>query len=235
MRFQSHKLAITAALDSNPGIKHVFYTSLGFAGDDLRQSAAHVMQAHLKTEDWLRLLVAQKPELTFTAIRQGIYSESYPMYTAFYDVKQPIRKVRIPHNGSEPGVAWVSINDLGEANARIIDDYVRDPSNDKYHNKIILLSGSRVWTLEETVALLGKYAGTDPTIEQVTFDEHAQNPLVVKELSSHGPGDAAKDWTSVFEAIRAGETAVVTPKLEQYLGRAAEGLEETLRKMHSQK
>jgi hypothetical protein len=51
------------------------------------------MQAHLRTEEWLRSITKDDSKLTFTAIRQGIYSESYPMYTAFFDIKQPVSRV----------------------------------------------------------------------------------------------------------------------------------------------
>jgi hypothetical protein len=191
------------------------------------------MQGHLRTEGWLKWMTKDEPKLTFTAIRQGIYSESYPMYTAFFDTKQPVDKVRIPHNGSGLGVAWVAIEDLGEANAKIVKAFVDNPQNDRYLNTVILLSGPRVWSLEETVKVLGNAAEKEVAIEQVSFDEHAQDPLVVKNLSSHGPGDPARDWTSVFEAVRNGETAVVTGDLERYLGRPAEAFETTVKRMRA--
>ena len=77
-RFQAHQRAINAALECSPGIEHIFYTSLAFGGDGLPASKAYVMQAHLKTEAWLRSLVQSKPNLTFTAIREGIVSHKKP-------------------------------------------------------------------------------------------------------------------------------------------------------------
>lgn len=229
--FQAHQSAITAALHSDPGIDHVFYTSLGFAGDGLAVSAAHVMQAHLQTEAWLRSLTGKAQNLTFTAIREGIYSESYPMYTAFFDPREPVDEVQIPHNGKAPGVAWVAINDLGEASAKLVAEFVRDPQNKRYIDKIVLLDGPKDWTLEETVQVLARCAGKKVNLKQVPFDEHAANPRVVKALSSHGPGDAAKDWTTVFQAISNGETSVRTGELERLLGRPAETFESTVKRM----
>ena len=73
-RFESHQRAINAALESNPGLQHVFYTSLAFGGDGLAESKAYVMQAHLKTEAWLKSLVESNSKLTYTSIREGMVS-----------------------------------------------------------------------------------------------------------------------------------------------------------------
>ena len=48
-RFQAHKTAIDAARRS--GVSYIFYTSLAFGGDRTPTSIAHVMQAHLLTEN----------------------------------------------------------------------------------------------------------------------------------------------------------------------------------------
>jgi uncharacterized protein YbjT (DUF2867 family) len=64
-----HKNAIDAA--KRAGVKHVYYTSLAF--DPAGASA--VMRAHRDTEAYLK-----ESGLTYTIIREGIYSESYPLY-----------------------------------------------------------------------------------------------------------------------------------------------------------
>ena len=233
--YQAHQEAITAALNSNPGIEHVFYTSLGFGGDGQPQSAAYVMQAHLKTEAWLRELVSKQSRVTFTVIREGIYSETWPMYTGFFDVKGSDDRVRVPHDGSAPGIAWACISDLGEASAKLIKEFVEDPEDDRYINKIIVLSGPESWSLNETAELLGRMAGKHVSVEQVSFDDHANDPKVTTPLGSHGPGgnQVAKDWTTVFEAIRNGETSVVNGELERLLGRQPESFETTVKRMLS--
>jgi uncharacterized protein YbjT (DUF2867 family) len=68
-RVQMHKNAIDAA--KRAGVKHVYYTSLAF--DPAGASA--VMRAHRDTEAYLK-----ESGLTYTIIREGIYSESYPLY-----------------------------------------------------------------------------------------------------------------------------------------------------------
>ena len=96
---QSHKAAIDAA--KRVWIKHIYYTSLAFASD----SEAFVMKAHLATEAYLK-----DSGVTYTIIREGIYSESFPLYMGYWD---PTRgdEIRIPHGAGS--IAWVCREDLG--------------------------------------------------------------------------------------------------------------------------
>jgi uncharacterized protein YbjT (DUF2867 family) len=68
-RVQMHTNAIDAA--KRAGVNHIFYTSLAF---DPAGGAA-VMRAHRDSEQYLK-----ESGLTYTIIREGIYSESYPLY-----------------------------------------------------------------------------------------------------------------------------------------------------------
>jgi uncharacterized protein YbjT (DUF2867 family) len=68
-RVRMHVGAIDAA--KKAGVKHVFYTSLAFEPS----GGAAVFAAHRDTEAYLK-----KSGLTYTIIREGIYSESYPLY-----------------------------------------------------------------------------------------------------------------------------------------------------------
>jgi uncharacterized protein YbjT (DUF2867 family) len=64
-----HTHAIDAA--KRAGVQHIFYTSLAF---DPAGGAA-VMSAHRDTEAYIK-----SSGLTYTIIREGIYSNSYPLY-----------------------------------------------------------------------------------------------------------------------------------------------------------
>ena len=107
IRVKSHIAAIDAA--KRAGIKHVYYTSLMFADD----SQAAVMQAHLDTEKYLK-----ESGLTYTILREGIYSESYPLYFGFWSPGEGNDEVLVPY--SDGGIAWVSREDLGEGTAKIM-------------------------------------------------------------------------------------------------------------------
>ena len=99
----------------------MYYTSLAFAGD----SAAAVMQAHRDTEAYLRA-----SGLAWTILREGIYSESWPLYFGFWagprEEGDGSEEVLVPH--ADGGVAWASREDLGEGTARIMVD-VSGPSS----------------------------------------------------------------------------------------------------------
>lgn len=228
-------MAIDAAHRS--GVSHIFYTSLAFGGDCTAKSVAHVMQAHLKTEAYLKSIESESTErsdkkpVTFTAIREGIYSESFPMYTGFPDLQNLPEEVKIPHGGSGPGIAFAKIDDLGEATAKLVKQYLDSPGGFQYKNEIILLSGSSVWSLADTVKLLGKVKGKDMKVKQVTEEEYVADPRVQQMLGSHGPREVPKQWATSFDAVREGECAVASVELGRVLGREPEGLEETVKEM----
>ncbi|KAH8904169.1 NAD(P)-binding protein [Coniochaeta sp. PMI_546] len=211
------------------GVKHIFYSSLGFGGDLQDHSLAVVMQAHLDTERYLAKLAAEDPSLTYTSIREGLYSESTPIYTAFFDPRNPVDEILIPHDGSGPGVAWVKRDELGEASARLIASYVQDPSKFEFTNKKVLLTGNKAWTLAETVKVLAQVAGKeDLRIREVSVDEYVKLPQVQAVFGSE---EKARTWSTAWEAIRAGETAVVTNDLEKILGRKGEEFDVTVSKL----
>ena len=228
---QVHKLAIDAARRS--GVSHITYCSLAFGGDCESSSLAFVMQAHIDTERYLASIAAEDKAFTYTAIREGIYSESFPLYT-FFDLSNPVSEVRIPHDGSGPGVAWAKRSELGEATAILVAQHAKAPGEFEHLNKTVLLSGSRVWTLAETVEAIAKVVGKEVVIRQVSLDEFTQQP-VVKSAMSYVSEITAKDWATVFEAFRAGETAVVSPLLASVLGREPEPFDVTVRAMAGRK
>ena len=108
-------MAIDAA--ARAGVKHIFYGSLGFASDALNktlqsESKATVVQAHLDSEAHLASIAKSDLGFTYMSIREGLYSESFPIYTAFMDPRSAPdgSEVQIPHDGSGPGVSWVKRN-----------------------------------------------------------------------------------------------------------------------------
>ncbi|KAL9037232.1 MAG: hypothetical protein Q9214_005790 [Letrouitia sp. 1 TL-2023] len=233
-RVEAHKYAIEAAIRS--GVSHIFYTSLAFGGDRSSTSAAHVMQAHLQTEAYLKSLAVSstaKSRFSFTAIREGLYSESCPMYAGFPNLQNPGSRVQIPHDGTGPGVAWAKIDDLGEATAKLVGEYCYGSatSHPEYKDQVVLLSGPRAYSLAETLDVLGTALGTEIVIENVSVSDYAREPTVRKFLAPHGQEDVPTKWATSFEAVRIGETAVTSVRLEQLLGRKPESFETTVATM----
>ena len=188
------------------------------------------MQAHLATEKYLTTATSPESDkkITFTAIREGIYSESFPMYTGFFNLKEPQRKVKIPHDGSGPGIAWAKIDDLGEATARLIKKYVDSPQTFEYRDRVVLLSGPKAWSIADTLKVAAKAVWKEVSIEQVGVEEYVNEPLVIDQLGSHGPEEVPRQWATSFEAVRHGETAVVSTELGKLLGREPEGFGQTV-------
>lgn len=190
------------------------------------------MQAHLDTEAYLDELARSPahPNFTYTIIREGLYSESFPMYTAFFNPAAPVDEIKIPHDGSGPGVAWAKREELGEATAKIIATYAHNPLAFPYLKRTLLLTGSKVLTLAEVVGILGRIIGKpDLRIIKVSVDEYAAQPQCAARLTYHGV-DLSKDWATAWQAIANGECSVVTPLLRDTLGREPEDFETTVRR-----
>ncbi|EED14343.1 NmrA-like family protein [Talaromyces stipitatus ATCC 10500] len=253
-RSKAHRKAIDAALRS--GVKHIFYSSLAFAGNLTKSSDALVMRAHLDTEAYLEELGrTNAPDFTYTIIREGLYHESFPIYTSFFHPQEVIDAVtddnmkrrhhggpndrgeihvKIPHDGSGPGVAWAKRDELGEATAKLINLYMHNPSGFPYTNSTLLLSGPKALTLNEVISILEKLIRERTNsdirikIKQVSVDEYASQPHVPPLSTYHGV-DLSREWATAWEAIRKGECAVVTPVLKELLGREPEDFETTVR------
>jgi uncharacterized protein YbjT (DUF2867 family) len=189
------------------------------------------MLAHLDTEAYLESLVS--PSFSYTIIRQGLYSESFSVYTANFDLAKAAKSdtpstIRIPHDGSGPGVAWAKRDELGEATARILAEYVADPKGFRFKNKRIILSGPKAYSLAGTASVFSTVVGKPVSIEEVSIDDYADQPNVGYGSDST---DLNRLWATAFEGIKHGEAATVTPHLRELLGREPEDFETTVRGM----
>ncbi|KAI0765716.1 NmrA-like family protein [Trametes elegans] len=205
LRVRHHKNAIDAA--KRAGIKHVYYTSLAFASD----SVAAVMQAHIDTEKYLK-----ESGLTYTILREGIYSESYPLYFGFFDPAEGKDEVVIPY--SDGPIAWVSREDLGEGTAKIMGGF---------QNETRLLSGSRAISLKEIADKVSSLLGRNVRLVVSTEDDYVQ-----ANLGKHGPRgeeEFLRKWVTTYKALERGELDVVDPLLQQVLGRELKPFEDTLK------
>jgi len=223
--YQVARAAIDAAIDQ--GVKHIFYSSLAFGGDT-DCSVTQVMAAHLRTEAYLKQL-SSSSRLTYTIIRQGLYSTSYPIYTGFFDVTKPGDGiVRIPHNGTGPGISWAKREELGEATAGIIAAYVREPTVFPHICQRIILSGPKTYSLSETADVFSSVLGREVKILQITAEEYATSPTAKAGFPA-GEEDWPRLWATAWEGIRRGEACVVTSDLQRWLGREPEDFVTTIR------
>lgn len=191
------------------------------------------MAAHLDTEAYLEKLSRAVPGFGYTIIREGLYAESYPLYTSFFNPQQPTSEIKIPHDGAGPGIAWVKREELGEGTAELIRRFVVDaegPDAFEYRNSRVLLSGQQTLTLAETVEILGKIAETNVSIRKVSNEEYAAMPENAEGFRYKGIS-YAEPWTTAFEAFRRGEGAFVDPLLKELLGREPEDFESVVRSL----
>jgi uncharacterized protein YbjT (DUF2867 family) len=182
------------------------------------------MGAHLETEKYLAGLTEK---VTYTSVREGLYSESFPIYTAWLDPANPPNEITIPHPGTGPGVSWVKRDELGEATAKLITSYIDHPETFKYLNKKVLLTGRREISLAETVDILGRAIGKSLKIREISVDEYEGLSQIGDKHTYHGV-NLSREWATAWEAIKQGETAVVSPAMKEILGREPESYETTI-------
>lgn len=207
LRVKNHINAIDAA--KRTGITHIFYTSLAFAGPPTSsESVAAVMRAHIDTEAYLK-----ESGLAFTIIREGIYSESYPLYLGFFDPSSSATEIAIPDDGNG-GIAWASRDELGEATAKLLVQAATNTSF-QYQNKTVLLTGPEAVPLSAVASILSRLLDRTITVNYVEVGEYATSSKVLSKL---GP-EFAKLWATTYEALRQGECAIVDPLLGLVLGR----------------
>lgn len=115
-RFQLHKNAIDAAKDV--GIKHILYTSLTFGGHAGEKSYAGVMQAHLKTVEYLK-----NSGLEWTVIREATYNHLWNNFAGFLDLSKAPRHLRVVVSNDGPN-HWANRIDLAEGTAKIVAAWV---------------------------------------------------------------------------------------------------------------
>lgn len=185
------------------------------------------MQAHLDTERYLAQRAADIPGFTYTVVRQGLYTESYGLYLAFLDLKNPPAELKIPHDGKGPGISWVKRDELGEGTAHLIADYAQNPTNFSFVNDTLLLSGPQAVSLKESVETIGRVTGKEIKIRQSSVEEWASQDSV-KGASEYLAGDMAKHWATAYDALRRGEGALVTEHLRRLIGREPETFEKTI-------
>lgn len=114
-RFELHRNAIDAA--KKAGVQHIIYTSLSFGGQHGLKSVAGVMQAHIKTVEYLK-----SSGVTWTVVRYPTYAHLWNNFAGFLSLGSENEfDVVVAADGPN---SWASRRDLGEATAYILKDWV---------------------------------------------------------------------------------------------------------------
>lgn len=198
------------------GVKHIYYTSLGF-GDD---SVSGVMAAHLRTEARLK----EQNDFEYTIIREGLYNESWPLYLGHSSMDGKIDRTEIPLAGDGP-VSWTAIDDLGLGTAAILAD-----TSGKYDNQVLTLSNTKSYTLNEVASLVSQYSGKNVKIKIVDTAEHVRYYVEERDLDR----GQVEWWVKSYAALKRKECLKEDPLLTELLaklGRKPIPFEETLKRM----
>lgn len=119
-RFDLHRNAIDAA--KKAGVQHIIYTSLTFGGLHGEKSIAGVMQAHIKTTEYLKA-----SGLSWTIIRYATYAHLWNNLSGFLQLGDTNDfDVVVAADGPN---SYASRQDLGEATAYILGRWVRRPNH----------------------------------------------------------------------------------------------------------
>lgn len=217
-REKHHFAAIDAA--KSAGVRHVVYTSLAFGSD----SGAGVMRAHLRTEEYLKLLEGEGMKVT--VIREGLYNSSWPLYLGYFDVKDGEQRDEIVVAG-DGKVSWTSIRDLGVGTAVVLAD-----ESGRWVGKTIYLASRRnERSLEEIAGIVGGVRGRKLRVRKVGREEY------VEYYVGRGRDQPAVEWwSSTYAALEKGECLIEDPTLDDLLdsrGIQAKPVEETIKEQLS--
>ncbi|MCJ1439991.1 MAG: hypothetical protein MMC23_000472 [Stictis urceolatum] len=212
-----HIAAITAAREA--GVKHVYYTSLGFDSD---RSKAGVMRAHNATE---RFLAGTDEGMGWTVIREGLYCESWPLYLGHGAGAEEERKEVVLCGSRDGRVSWASIDDLGLGTAVLASE-----EEGKWRGRTVLLSTTSSCTMGDVAGMVGVARGREVWLKEVSEEEHVEYYVKERGLEE----GLVKWWVSTYEAIAIGECENKVGMLEEILrryGREPKALKDTIEEM----
>lgn len=213
-REKQHFAAVDAALKA--GVNHVYYTSLAF-GDD---SEAGVMQAHLRTEAYLKSLT---DKIKYTILREGLYNESWRLYFGYYFDLMKEQREEVVIAGDGP-ISWTSIADLGLATALVLVD-----KTGKFEGKTFYLSSPETRTLKDIARVVSEVKGRAVKVKIVGREEY------VRHYAEKGRDQANVEWwVSSYKALERGECDIKDRTFSELLderGMKPKPVEDTVREM----
>jgi uncharacterized protein YbjT (DUF2867 family) len=205
-RIVQHKNAVDAV--KRAGVGRIYYTSFCSGGYE-NKSVSEVQQLHLETEEYIK-----RSGINFTIVREGIYADSFPVMLNWTPEST---RVVVPDDGP---VAWISRDELAEANARLLLNNER-----QYRNAVTLLTGPTTLTLRQIAELI-----TEVTGKPLSF-EVSEDAYVLAAIKAGQNEKIVKTFVTIYKALGAGEGDIVDPLAEELLGRKPIGAKEKIREL----
>ena len=198
-RLDQHRTAIEAA--SRAGVGHVVYTSFLGASPT---AAFTLARDHGATEEMLR-----GSGMDWTFLRDSFYAD------VLLDFAGTERVIRGP--GGAGRCAFVARRDVAEVAARIL----RDPA--QYAGRALDLTGPVAVSLAEAALALTRATG-----EEYGYVDETMAEACASRAPYGAPDWQVEAWISTYTAIRDGELDLVSGDVQEVLGRAPRGVEETV-------
>ncbi|PYI27944.1 NAD(P)-binding protein, partial [Aspergillus indologenus CBS 114.80] len=208
-RRRQHQDVVDAA--KRAGVKHIWYTSLAFGGHTSTSQVA-VQQAHYLTEEMLRV-----SGIPYTSIREGLYTEAFPLYFNWYPstetivLPQPTPSPTPSSTTTDPAqlattqrITFTARQELGHATARLL---LRGGA--RYRDRIVVLSARETLSVREIVDLINEHHHDGTARVRVEFVPAAE--YVARQAAADAGGKAAGFFAAMVswhEGIARGEAVV---------------------------
>ncbi|WP_421824926.1 SDR family oxidoreductase [Flagellimonas oceanensis] len=212
-RMPQHKNVVETAKASN--IKHILYTST-VRKDESSEAPLHlVVDAHVKTEEWIK-----ESGLTYTILRHNLYAEVIPMFLGEKEQLLQSKTIYLPTGSGK--TSFVPREDFAEAEANIL----ANPA--PYENKILEFNGSEQISFEEVAKILTKTLSEPIEYVSPEVDEFKQTMA-----SYQLPEDIIEMLTMFSLGIADGEFNQKSDDLESVLGRKTKSITDFLKAVYA--
>lgn len=126
-------------------------------------------------------------------------------------------RVVVPGDGP---VAWISRDELAEANARLLLSNAKE-----YRNATTVLTGPTTLTLRQIAELIPEVTGK-PLVFEVSEQAYVQAALKAGQNEK-----IVEAFVTIYKALEAGEGDIIDPLAEELLGRKPTSAKEKIREL----
>lgn len=147
---------------------------------------------------------AVRSGITYTSIREGIYTEAFPLFIGWYPSTET---VYVPQDGP---VTYTSREELAEANAKLL-------IQGGHENEIVLLTADEAVTASDLTELINETTGRNVRLQIVSPEDYVR--LNVANDEGGKPASFWEKRVSWFDGIAKGDAVVSHPLMAELLGR----------------
>lgn len=212
-RIPQHRNVVETAKASS--IKHILYTST-VRKDESSEAPLHVVvDAHVKTEEWIK-----DSGLTYTILRHNLYAEVIPMFLGEKEQLLQSKTIYLPTGSGK--TSFVPREDFAEAEANIL----ANPA--PYEYKILEFNGSEQTSFQDVAKILTKTLNEPIEYVSPGVDEFRQT------MSSYQlPEDIIEMLTMFSLGIADGEFNQKSDDLESVLDRKTRSITDFLKVVYA--